>query len=83
VTTPPNGQARQIPPVDPGNELLNEVPAQLTTGLVPTPGGQRLVLTIRTATTTLTVFLAKEYAENWRDIIVKDVSRMNGLILPP
>jgi hypothetical protein len=44
--TPP-----QVPPVDPGNQLLSEVPALLTTAIVNTPQGQRLAATIRTAST--------------------------------
>lgn len=44
-------------PVDLGNQLLGETPAQLATALLDTPAGQRLALTIRTASTTLTVLL--------------------------
>jgi hypothetical protein len=38
----------QPPPVDSGNQLLAETPAQLTVALVGTPDGQRMALTIRT-----------------------------------
>ena len=38
----------QVPPFDTGNQLLSEQPSQLTTQLMDTPAGQRLVLTIRT-----------------------------------
>ena len=47
----------QVAPVDTGNGLLSEVPAQVTTALMQTPHGQRLALTVRTASTTLTVLL--------------------------
>ena len=46
---------QQAPPVDAGNALLAETPAQLSTALLGTPAGQRMALTIRTASTTLTV----------------------------
>lgn len=59
MTTP------QVPPVDTGNQLLAEVPAQIVTAVLSTPQGQRLALTIRTATTTLTVMLQGPDARNW------------------
>lgn len=53
------------PIVDEGNALLCETPAQLTTVRVDTPVGQRLAATIRTASTTLTVFLDGTDARAW------------------
>jgi hypothetical protein len=58
VTTPP-------PPVDPGNQLLAETPAQLSTSLVDTPKGQRLAMTVRTPSATVTVFLDGADAKAW------------------
>ena len=46
------------PPFDTGNTLLGEQPAQLVTAAVQTPAGQRLALTVRTPSATVTVFLA-------------------------
>lgn len=57
--------APQVPPVDTGNQLLAEVPALFTTAVLGTPQGQRMALTIRTATTTLTVMLQGPDARNW------------------
>lgn len=57
--------APQVPPVDPGNQLLAEVPALFTTAVLNTPNGQRMALTIRTASTTLTVMLQGPDARNW------------------
>jgi hypothetical protein len=54
-----------IPLLDEGNKLLGELPAQLTTDVISTTAGRRLVLTIRTPTTTLTVFLGAADAKNW------------------
>jgi hypothetical protein len=58
VTTPP-------PPVDQGNQLLAETPAQLSTALLDTPAGQRLAMTVRTASTTVTVLLDGADAKTW------------------
>lgn len=75
--------APQVPPVDPGNQLLAEVPAQLTMAVLGTPQGQRLALTIRTASTTLTVMLAGPDARNWAQMITRAAESMSaaGLIV--
>lgn len=73
------------PPVDPGNGLLSETPAQLFTSLIQGPGGQRMALTIRTPSTTLTVMLAKQDADAWARMIkqVADAMSGSGLIVAP
>jgi hypothetical protein len=54
------------PPVfDLGNVLLSEQPAVLSTQIVHTPLGERMALTIRTPSTTLTLFLQGQDAKNW------------------
>lgn len=72
------------PPADTGNQLLAEGPAQLTTALVATPSGQRLLLTIRTASATVTVFLQGPDAKKWAAQLSADASRMSGagLVVP-
>ncbi len=74
---------QQPPPFDPGNQLLGEGPAQLTTALLPSPAGQRLALTIRTASTTVTVLLSKEDGQNWGRSILATVNQMSksGLVV--
>jgi hypothetical protein len=72
----------QSAPFDMGNRLVSEVPAELTTALVNTPGGQRMALTLRTTSATVTVFLTKDVGEVWRDQIAAALSSMSGLILP-
>ncbi len=72
MTTP------QPAPLDTGNQLLTQTPAQLTTTLVQTPAGQQMALTIRTASTTLTVFLAKADGETWAANIKRTVDAMSG-----
>ena len=70
-------------PVDASNSLLGEVPAQLSTALMQTPAGQRLALTIRTASTTLTVLLAAADAKTWAANISGSAAQMStaGLIV--
>lgn len=85
--TTPNGAVpgpMELPhfAMDPSNPYINDYPAMLDVELVQSPRGQRLMLTIRSANTTLSVPLAKDDAENWRDAITKKISEMNGLILP-
>jgi hypothetical protein len=65
-------------PVDPGNQLLGETPAQLTTATLPTATGQRLVLTIRTPSTTLTLLLSKDDAILWAGNIRETAKAMSG-----
>lgn len=67
-----------VPPVDTGNHLLAEGPAQLTTTLVDTPTGQRLALTIRTPSATVTVFLGGADAKEWAVQLAADAGRMSG-----
>ena len=69
--------------MDTGNALLSETPAALSTALVQTPAGQRLVLTIRTASTTLSVLLGAADAKTWGGQIkaVADQMSASGLIV--
>ena len=70
-------------PVDPSNPLLGEVPAALSLTLAETPKGQRMVLTIRTASTTLSLFLAPADAKTWGAQIkaMADQMSASGLIV--
>jgi hypothetical protein len=71
-------------PFDTGNGLLAESPAMLTTAVVTTPMGQRLALTIRTPSTSLTVFLAGADGKKWAAQLTRDASGMSsaGLVVP-
>ena len=77
MTTPP------ISPFDQGNQLLAETPAQMTTVLLDTPAGQRLALTIRTPSTTVTVLLAGKNAREWAAMLTRTADTMSasGLIV--
>ena len=66
------------PPVDLGNGLLAETGAQLSTALVQTPAGQRMVLTVRTSSATLSVFLQGNDAKVWARQISALAGQMSG-----
>ena len=72
-----------IPPADPGNQLLSISPAQMTTAKVPTPDGERLMLTIRTTSTTMTVFLTGGDAKTWAAQLAREAANMSasGLVI--
>lgn len=69
-------------PVDPGNGLLGECPATMTTAMVQTPAGQRLALTIRTPSSTTTVFLGGKDAQAWAAQLTRESGQMStsGLV---
>ena len=71
------------PPVDQGNQLLAETPAILFTALVDTPQGQRLAMTIRTHSTTLTVLLQGADAKAWAAQLTRESAAMSssGLVV--
>ncbi len=70
-------------PFDQGNPLLGETPAQMTTVLIDTPAGQRLALTVRTPSTTVTVLLAGKDAQEWARALTKaaDTMSASGLVV--
>jgi len=78
MTTP-----QEVPPFDQGNGLLGETPAQMTTALIQTPAGQRMALTVRTPSTTVTVLLAGKDAQEWARALTKaaDTMSSSGLIV--
>jgi len=67
-------------PRDLGNDLLGPQPAQITGSIVDTELGERCMLTIRTPSTTLTVFLAKPEAIEWGRNVSEVGNAMSGLI---
>lgn len=84
MTQPAQPQPMQLPPmppVDPGNPILNEGPAVFMATPVNTQGGQRLAVTIRTPTTTITILLIKDDAKSWRDTFTEGIGKMSGLII--
>lgn len=91
MTMPPPGIPQAPPPFDAGNPLLSEQPAQLITAAMQTPAGQRLVLTIRTPSATVTVLLPGQDAKTWAAKLTETAEGMssagliaaNGNIPPP
>ena len=71
-------QPSQVAPYDTGNQLLAEQPAQLHTALVDTPAGQRLAMTVRTTSATLTVFLQGPDAKTWAAQLTRESAAMSG-----
>jgi hypothetical protein len=51
--------------IDTANTLLQPSPVVLFTGTTDTPQGQRAIITIRTASTTLSIFLDKKDVQAW------------------
>lgn len=65
-------------PFDPANQLLSETPAQLNIAVMDTPAGQRLVMTVRTASTTVTVLLQGADAKSWAAQMTRAATAMSG-----
>jgi hypothetical protein len=79
MTTPQAG----VPAIDEGNQLLADGPCQLTVKKIDTPGGARLVHTVRTMSTTCTVLLTREDAESWVSAMRDELTAMRtGLWTP-
>lgn len=68
-------------PWDPANSLLQETQAQFTAQSVDTPDGPRTAVTIRTASTTVTVFLRKGNALDAAEKIASEARKLPGLAL--
>ncbi|MGH3190007.1 MAG: hypothetical protein ACRDOL_22630 [Streptosporangiaceae bacterium] len=69
-------------PYDPANTLLAETRCLLFTSYADADGSPRLVLTIRTASTTLTVLLTGAEAKDWAAHLARAAAGMSetGLI---
>jgi hypothetical protein len=74
-----------LPPLlDAGNVLLGKVASNMVVGKVPTPDGERGVLTIRTPDVTLTLLMDKAEAAQWADSLamLRDTLSGAGLLIP-
>lgn len=64
---------------DPANPLLNAAPCRLDTGVISLGNGTRAgALTVRTATTTVTVMLAASELATWAQVITGLASLVSG-----
>ena len=77
-----NGQPGVVQPaatIDAANSLLTERPATIVTSALAMPGyPQRVCLTIRTETTTLTLLLSKADALAWAAQLKTEASGLSG-----
>lgn len=85
--SPVNGEPvdpfANLPLADPGNPLLTVTPALWQAETIRHPTfGQRVVVTIRTTSTTLSLLLDKPDAERLADDIARACGEASGLIVP-
>ena len=66
------------PPFDPGNQLLAEDPLLPHHHPVDTPAGQRLMVTVRTTSATITVLLNGPDAKKWAAQLTTAAANMSG-----
>jgi hypothetical protein len=71
----------QIPPVDPGNTILSPGPAQLSATRGDVAGTPHLIVTVRTGSATVTVFLDKDQARDWSRVLGGGCAQLGGLIV--
>lgn len=68
--------------IDAGNELLAQVPARLDTGTIDVPGAGKLgVLTLRTTSATVTVFLGAEDLRSWGALLTSLAGQVGGIAM--
>lgn len=72
MTTP------QVPLFDVGNPLLAQGPVNIQTGAVETPAGKTGVLTLRTGSTTLTIFLGEGDLRAWAGLLTAAADGLAG-----
>lgn len=68
--------------IDTGNPLLARVPVDLKTGAVETPAGKLGVLTLRTSSSTLTLFLSAGDLRDWTRLLTELANQLTGGIVP-
>lgn len=67
-----------------GNVLLCPGPAELNATVATAPDGtQAIIATIRTSSGEQTVWLTRDEAVTWRDLLDVKIAKMTRLILPP
>lgn len=80
MTEQPGG----VPPFDPANPYIQQVPTMVTFAVVDVPGGggQRLAMTFRTPDTTFTTIVDKRTGENWHKLMGQHLEQMTSLEIP-
>lgn len=72
----------EVPLTDSGNSLLAQAPAQMHTGFITTPAGKLGVLTFRTASTTMTIFLGEADLRGWSGALKAMADQIGGGLVP-
>lgn len=78
MTTPPVPQFDVVPLFDVGNPLLAQGPVNIQTGAVETPAGKTGVFTLRTGSTTLTIFLGEGDLRAWAGLLTAAADGLAG-----
>lgn len=72
--------------IDAANPLLAQVPTRMDSGTIDIPGsGKVAIVTIRTASTTLSVIMSAEELRTWSDILSRLAASMpggSGIVVP-
>ncbi|HTX49208.1 MAG TPA: hypothetical protein VME40_07445 [Caulobacteraceae bacterium] len=71
--TTPHGE----PAIDLANNLLSEQPARIFFAKIPAPLGERLAMTIRTTSATVTVLLSGKDAKTWAKLFTAQAEGMS------
>lgn len=76
---------RQVPTsaFDEGNHMLSECPAGMTAIGVKTPDGPRLLVTIRTPSTTLSVYLSTDDVRSWAGMLIHGAQGLGSALIVP
>lgn len=72
----------EAPPFDIGNRLLSPQTCDITVMPADTPVGSRMILTIRTPSSTTTAFLTKEEALAVGRQLIRRAQEISSLIVP-
>lgn len=84
MTNQPQQPQQAQHPVDPGNPFVMgiELPGALGVAQIMTSNGARLLVTVRSGGTTLTLLLNKTDATAWGAAITRAASELTSLIVP-
>jgi hypothetical protein len=82
AAAPASSPTPGLTPFDAGNPLLSVVDAHWTVSPAHTPLGQRLIITLRTASTSMTIFIDREAALQLAQHIGSEAARLSPLIVP-
>jgi hypothetical protein len=76
------GDSADVPVFDVGNAFIGPHPANLVCGQVNGPQGPMVVVTIRSAGTTLSVLMSRDDALTWARLIRNTAQSITPLVIP-